>query len=71
MTVSNTKISHLTVCESQIKTQAICFFFFFFFFWLTQNRGLAPMAVIVVYVIISPGSRYHEVRLERCAPVSK
>ena len=27
------------------------------------------MAVIVVYVIISPDLRYHEFRLERCAPV--
>ena len=65
MTVSNTKISDLTVCEPQIKTQAICLIFIV---WLTQNRGLAPMAVKVVYVIISPDLRYHEFRLERCAP---
>ena len=66
MTVSNTKISDLTVCKPQIKTQVICLFFFLFL--LTQNRGLAPMALIAAYLIISPGLRYHECHLERCPP---
>ena len=54
MTGSNMKTSDLTVCEPQIKTQMICLIFIF---WLTQNRGLGPMAAILVYVIISPDLR--------------
>ena len=58
------KMSDLTVCEPQIKTQVICSLIFVLF-WLKQNRGLAPMAVIVVYVIISHCLPYTEFRLER------
>ena len=61
MTVSNMKISDLTVCEPLTnKTQVICLIFSV---WLTQNSGLALTAVSVVYVIISPDLRYHLILL--------
>ena len=65
ITGSNTKISDLTVCEPQIKTSDVSYFYFL----ANTNRRFVPMAAIVVYnVIISPGLRYHEYCLERCAP---
>ena len=65
ITGSNTKISDLTVCEPQIKTSDVSYFYFL----ANTNRRFVPMVAVVIYnVIISPGLRYHEYCLERCAP---